>query len=80
MLDNGATASKTGKACSHQILGIIAHGDTSVETAMANAGISKLVYVSHSYIRIFCLFTQNYVPLPEVIKPSFSGNLTRVLL
>ncbi len=52
VLDNGVAASKTGTACSHQILGIVASGDTRVETAMANGGISKLVYVNTSYKNI----------------------------
>ncbi|HNP97308.1 MAG TPA: TRL domain-containing protein [Cyclobacteriaceae bacterium] len=52
VLDNGVAATKTGTACSHQILGILASGDTRVETAMANGGISKLVYVNTSYKNI----------------------------
>ncbi|HBP90645.1 MAG: hypothetical protein KC592_07355 [Nitrospira sp.] len=49
VLDNGVAATKTGTACSNQILGIVASGDTRVETAMANGGISKLVFVNTSY-------------------------------
>jgi hypothetical protein len=52
VLDNGVAATKTGKACSNQILGIIASGDTRVETAMANGNISKLVFVNMSYKNI----------------------------
>ena len=48
VLDNGATATKTGTACSNGILGIVATGDTRVETAMANGSITKLVYVNTS--------------------------------
>ncbi|GJL66389.1 MAG: hypothetical protein NPIRA05_13600 [Nitrospirales bacterium] len=58
VLDNGATATKTGKACGHQILGIVAAGDTSVETAMANGGISKLVYVNQSYKNILFIYSE----------------------
>ena len=43
-----ATPSKTGSACSTQILGVVATGDTRVETAMNNGGIKKLSYVSQS--------------------------------
>jgi hypothetical protein len=49
VLDNGVAATKTGTACSNQILGIVASGDTRVETAMANGNISKLVFVNMSY-------------------------------
>lgn len=48
VLDNGVAPTKTGTACSNGILGIVATGDTRVETAMANGGITKLVYVNTS--------------------------------
>ena len=47
VLDNGVSPTKTGKSCSNQILGIIASGDNTVESAMADGGISKLVYVNY---------------------------------
>ena len=42
------TPSKTGTACSTQILGVVATGDTRVETAMNNGGVRKLSFVSQS--------------------------------
>ena len=50
--DNGATATKTGKACGTGLLGIVATGDTSVEAAMNAGGIKKAVFVNH-YIKSF---------------------------
>ncbi|GJL52337.1 TRL domain-containing protein [Candidatus Nitrospira salsa] len=47
VLDNGATPTKTGKSCSNQILGIVAKGDNTVEAAMADGGMNKLVYVTY---------------------------------
>lgn len=47
ILDNGATPTKEGKACGTYIV-FIGTGDTSVETAMKNGGIKKLVFVSQS--------------------------------
>ncbi len=52
VLDNGTAATKTGKACSQEILGVIATGDTRVETAMTNGAITKLVYVNTSFKNI----------------------------
>jgi hypothetical protein len=46
--DNGVTPTKTGKACGTSILGIIATGDTTVEAAMHNGGITKAVYTQQS--------------------------------
>jgi hypothetical protein len=37
--------SKEGKACGQNILGLIAKGDMSVETARKNGGISKITSV-----------------------------------
>lgn len=50
--DNGATPTKTGKACGQSILGIVATGDTTVEAAMNNGGIKKAVY-TEAYIKSF---------------------------
>ena len=47
VLDNGVAPTKTGRSCSAQVLGIVASGDNTVEAAMANGGISKLVYVNY---------------------------------
>lgn len=38
----GVQATKTGKACANSYVGLIATGDASVETAMKNAGITKV--------------------------------------
>ncbi len=47
VLENGMTATKEGKACGTYII-FVGTGDTSVETAMKNGGIKKLVFVSQS--------------------------------
>ena len=52
ILENGVTPAKEGRACGTGILGIVATGDTSVETAMKNGGIKKAVYVTQ-YIKLF---------------------------
>ena len=48
VLNNGATPTKTGKACSTEVLGLVATGDTRVETAMAQGGIKKAAFVEQS--------------------------------
>jgi hypothetical protein len=47
VLDNGTAATKEGKACGTYII-FVGTGDTSVETAMKNGGIKKLVFVTQS--------------------------------
>lgn len=56
--DNGATASKSGKACGTSILGLVGTGDTSVSTAMANGGVRKAVYTEVTYRNILGLFAE----------------------
>ena len=59
VVDASVVATKTGTACSSQILGIVASGDTSVETAMKNGGITKLSFVNQSLKNIFfSLYTE----------------------
>jgi hypothetical protein len=48
VVGDGSKATKKGTACSTQILGAVAQGDSSVTTAMANGGINKLHYVEYS--------------------------------
>ncbi len=38
-------ASKTGKSCATSILGLVATGDASIETAARQGGITKISYV-----------------------------------
>ena len=47
VLENGTAANKEGRSCGNEILGVIAQGDTTLETAMKNGGIKKAVYVTH---------------------------------
>ena len=44
----GEVGSKTGKACTSAILGLIATGDMSIKAAAANGGISKVTSVDYS--------------------------------
>lgn len=45
------TGDKTGKACSQNILGIIAMGDSTLDKAMEDGGITKVSYVDYSYMQ-----------------------------
>jgi len=46
--ENGAAATKTGKACATSILAMVATGDASLEAAKANGGITQVAVVDHS--------------------------------
>jgi hypothetical protein len=50
---------KTGKACTNNILGIIAIGDASVEAAKRAGGVKKVSSVDKDIMNILGLFGQN---------------------
>jgi len=47
ILEPGVTPTKEGRACGDYIV-FVGTGDTSIETAMKNGGIKKVVFVTHS--------------------------------
>ncbi len=52
MATNAAGASKTGKACTQNILGFFASGDNSIEAAKKNGGISTVASVDYDIFRV----------------------------
>lgn len=51
-----ATGSKRGEACTINVLGLIAIGDSSIIAARANGGISKVATVDSSFLNVLFLF------------------------
>ncbi|WP_447600807.1 TRL domain-containing protein [Nitrospira sp. Nam80] len=47
IMDNGATPTKEGKACGQWIV-VVGTGDTSIETAMKNGGVKKVIFVTQT--------------------------------
>ena len=56
--DNGATPTKTGKSCGPGSLGLVGTGDTTVEAAMNNGGIKKVVYTEQYIKNILGLYIE----------------------
>jgi hypothetical protein len=54
--DNSVQVSKTGEACATNILGLVATGDSSVETAKMNGRINKVAYADTTYLNVLGLF------------------------
>lgn len=48
-VDNSVVATKTGKACVTNVLSIVVTGDSSIEAAKKDGGISKVSYVDRTY-------------------------------
>jgi hypothetical protein len=49
-------ADKTGEACSSNILGLIAMGDSTVSAAMASGGIQTVSTIDYKYLNILALY------------------------
>ncbi len=54
--EDGGAYSKTGTAKSTSILGLVATGDASIKSAMANGGIKKIKFVDYSCKNILGLY------------------------
>ena len=49
---DSAAPSKRGEACAANILGLVATGDASIDTAKKNASITRVASVDHSSTRV----------------------------
>ena len=56
--DNNTGYAKKGEACATNVLGLVATGDASIETAKKVAGISKVSSVSSDQFSILFLFSK----------------------
>lgn len=54
----GIQSLKSGEACAQSILGLVAFGDASIETAKRSAGISKVATVDHRTLNVLYFFGQ----------------------
>ncbi len=54
----GINSTKTSKACAQSVLGLVAFGDASIETAKRSGGITKVATVDHETFNIFYFFGQ----------------------
>lgn len=54
----GVQSLKSGQACAKSILGIVAYGDASIETAKKNAGITKVATVDHETLNVLYFYGQ----------------------
>ena len=55
---DSATPSKRGEACSNNILGLVATGDSSIDAAKKNAGITRVASVDHTSTRVLGYFAR----------------------
>jgi len=51
-------ASRSGEACARNILGLVATGDASIETAKANGSIQTVTTVDHTSYTVFGLYSR----------------------
>jgi hypothetical protein len=54
--DNSVETTKQGEACATNILGLVASGDSSIETAKRNGGVKKVAFADTTYLNVLGLF------------------------
>ena len=54
-----AKAKRTGRACSYSILGLIAIGDSSIDTAKKTGKVKRVASVDREIFSVLSLFNQN---------------------
>lgn len=52
----GKEGNKTGEACAHSVLGLIAFGDASVKEAQLKAQIKEVTSIDHSIFNILGIY------------------------
>jgi hypothetical protein len=50
------TINKSGEACAQNILGIVSTGDSSIEMAKKNSGITKIATIDRTYWSILSVY------------------------
>ena len=57
-VNNGVATVRTGEACAQNILGILANGDSSVQAAKSNAGITRVATMDRKYYSILGVYAK----------------------
>lgn len=56
MATEGTAAHKRGQACSHNVLGIVTYGDSSIQRAKTDAGITDVASVDYEYLKVLVFY------------------------
>jgi hypothetical protein len=52
------TTPKEGKACAQSVLGLVAFGDASIETAKKEGGVRAIAFVDHESMNIWFFYAR----------------------
>lgn len=55
-VDNDVSSNKKGEACATNVLGIVATGDSSIETAKRDGNIRKVSFVDRTYFNVLGIY------------------------
>lgn len=56
--ENGVTASKIGRACAHNILGLAAYGDASIAAAKKEGGVEQIASIDHDSLSVLSVYSR----------------------
>lgn len=57
-VENGVAASKLGRACAHNILGLVAYGDASITAARKQGGIEQVATIDHDSFSVLSVYSR----------------------
>lgn len=57
--NNNVEITKTGKSCQHTVLGLVAFGDSSIESAKRNGNLTNISTVDRSFFGILGLYSNS---------------------
>lgn len=60
---SNVAGNRVGEACSSSILGLVAWGDTSIETARRNGGITMITSIDESFLNYGGVYSKSCVIL-----------------
>jgi hypothetical protein len=55
---NGVAPSKLGRACAHNIVGLVAYGDASIAAAKKQGGIEQIASIDHDSFSVLSLYSR----------------------
>jgi hypothetical protein len=57
-VDNSIAASRSGQACVHNVLGLVATGDSSIDSAKKNGNITKVTHVDRNFMSVLGFYAE----------------------
>jgi hypothetical protein len=57
-VQNGVAPAKLGRACAHNVVGLVAYGDASIAAARKQGGIEQVASIDHDSFSVLSLYSR----------------------